>query len=81
MVSLDHSFCPSFCRVNDRGATLIKRADKTILERRLPDRRRAGRPLRRYVLKDHILGQGEVLLMSDYNPASWDSRYFGNLSG
>src|ERR1700726_4864275 len=27
----------------------------------------AGRPLQPYVLKDHILGPGEVLLMSDYN--------------
>ena len=39
----------------------------------------AGRPLRPYVLKDHILGPDEVLLMSDYNPASFDSRYFGPL--
>ena len=39
----------------------------------------AGRPLQPYVLKDHILGPGEVLLMSDYNPASFDSRYFGPL--
>jgi len=38
-----------------------------------------GRPLQPYVLKDHILGPGEVLLMSDYNPASFDSRYFGPL--
>ena len=39
----------------------------------------AGRPLRPYVLQDHILGQDEVLLMSDYNPESFDSRYFGPL--
>jgi conjugative transfer signal peptidase TraF len=39
----------------------------------------AGRPLRPYVLKDHILVPNEVLLMSDYNPASFDSRYFGPL--
>ena len=39
----------------------------------------AGRPLQPYVLKDHILGPGEVLLMSDYNSASFDSRYFGPL--
>ena len=37
----------------------------------------AGRPLQAYLLKDYILGAGEVLLMSDYNPASFDSRYFG----
>ncbi len=40
----------------------------------------AGRPLQPYILKDHILGPNEVLLMSDYNPASFDSRYFGPLS-
>jgi hypothetical protein len=39
----------------------------------------AGRPLFPYSLKDYILGPGEVLLMSDYNPASFDSRYFGPL--
>jgi conjugative transfer signal peptidase TraF len=36
-----------------------------------------GRPLRPYVLHDYVLGPDEVLLMSDYNPASFDSRYFG----
>jgi hypothetical protein len=30
-------------------------------------------------LKDHILGPDEVLLMSDYSLASFDSRYFGPL--
>jgi conjugative transfer signal peptidase TraF len=40
----------------------------------------AGRPLQPYVLKDRILGPDEVLLMSDYNPASFDSRYLGPLS-
>lgn len=40
----------------------------------------AGRALQAYALKDHILRQDEVLLMSDYNPASFDSRYFGPLS-
>ncbi len=40
----------------------------------------AGRPLQPYMLKDHILGPDEVLLMSDYNPASFDSRYFGPLN-
>jgi conjugative transfer signal peptidase TraF len=41
---------------------------------------RAGRPLRPYALKDYVLGPNEVLLMSDYNPASFDARYFGPLS-
>jgi type IV secretory pathway protease TraF len=40
----------------------------------------AGRPMQTYVLKDHTLGSDEVLLMSDYNPASFDSRYFGPLN-
>ena len=39
----------------------------------------AGRPLHPYLLNNSILGPGEVLLMSDYNPASFDSRYFGPL--
>ena len=37
----------------------------------------AGRPLQAFLLKDRILAPGEVLLMSDYNPQSFDSRYFG----
>jgi conjugative transfer signal peptidase TraF len=39
----------------------------------------AGRPLQPYLLTDHILDPGEVLLMSDYSPASFDARYFGPL--
>jgi conjugative transfer signal peptidase TraF len=39
----------------------------------------AGRPMILYPLKDYVLGTDEVLLMSDYNPASFDSRYFGPL--
>jgi conjugative transfer signal peptidase TraF len=39
----------------------------------------AGRPLQAYLLEDHVLGPGEVLLMSEYNPRSFDSRYFGPL--
>jgi conjugative transfer signal peptidase TraF len=39
----------------------------------------AGRPLRPYLLKDYILGPGEILLMSDYSPKSFDARYFGPL--
>jgi conjugative transfer signal peptidase TraF len=39
-----------------------------------------GRSLALCPLKDHVLGSGEVLLMSEYNPASFDSRYFGPLS-
>jgi conjugative transfer signal peptidase TraF len=38
----------------------------------------AGRPLQPYVL-DRLLGPGEILLMSDYNASSFDSRYFGPL--
>jgi conjugative transfer signal peptidase TraF len=37
----------------------------------------SGRPLQAYSLKNYVLGPGEVLLMSEYNPASFDSRYFG----
>jgi conjugative transfer signal peptidase TraF len=39
-----------------------------------------GRPLKPYLLKDHILGPDEVLLMSEYSPISFDARYFGPLS-
>ena len=39
----------------------------------------AGRPLEPYLLNNHILGPDEVLLMSDYSPASFDARYFGPL--
>jgi conjugative transfer signal peptidase TraF len=39
----------------------------------------AGRPMRSYELNDYTLGSEEVLLMSDYNPASFDGRYFGPL--
>ena len=42
---------------------------------------RAGRPLKVYALKDHFLAPGEVLLMSEYNPDSFDSRYFGQVPG
>jgi conjugative transfer signal peptidase TraF len=39
----------------------------------------AGRPMRVYGLSDYTLGSDEVLLMSDYSPASFDGRYFGPL--
>jgi conjugative transfer signal peptidase TraF len=39
----------------------------------------AGRPLQPYLLKDYILRPGEILLMSDYSPESFDARYFGPL--
>jgi conjugative transfer signal peptidase TraF len=38
-----------------------------------------GRRLIPYIVRNYVLGPGEVLLMSDYNPASFDSRYFGPL--
>ena len=37
----------------------------------------AGRPLRPCFLTNYILHPGEVLVMSDYTPASFDARYFG----
>jgi conjugative transfer signal peptidase TraF len=39
----------------------------------------AERPMVYYPLKDYVLGPGEVLLMSEFNPSSFDSRYFGPL--
>ena len=37
----------------------------------------AGRPLPQVCLPDYRLGAGEVLLMSDHSPLSFDGRYFG----
>ena len=37
----------------------------------------AGRPLPQVYLPDYPLQDGEVLLMSDYSPESFDGRYFG----
>jgi conjugative transfer signal peptidase TraF len=39
----------------------------------------AGRPLSFHPLQNYTLCPGEVLLMSDYSPASFDARYFGPL--
>jgi conjugative transfer signal peptidase TraF len=39
----------------------------------------AGRPLQPYYLSDYTFGSDEVLLISDYSPASFDGRYFGPL--
>jgi conjugative transfer signal peptidase TraF len=36
-----------------------------------------GRPMPAWHLKDYRLDPGEVLLMSDYSPISFDGRYFG----
>jgi conjugative transfer signal peptidase TraF len=37
---------------------------------------KAGRPLPQ-LRGAYVLGDGEVLMMSDYNADSWDGRYFG----
>ena len=37
----------------------------------------AGRPLPQVAMSDYPLQAGEVLLMSDYSPVSFDGRYFG----
>jgi conjugative transfer signal peptidase TraF len=39
----------------------------------------AGRPMPACYLSNYTLGDDEMLLMSDYNPASFDGRYFGPL--
>lgn len=38
-----------------------------------------GRPMTTYLLKDFDLGTDDILLMSEYSPDSFDSRYFGPL--
>jgi conjugative transfer signal peptidase TraF len=38
---------------------------------------KAGRRMPRYRVGDYTLGAGQVLLMSDYSPHSFDARYFG----
>jgi conjugative transfer signal peptidase TraF len=40
----------------------------------------AGRPMPVWHLEDYRLAPGEVLLMSDYTPNSFDARYFGPIS-
>jgi conjugative transfer signal peptidase TraF len=40
----------------------------------------AGRPLSRYQANGYVLGNAEVLLMSDGSPTSFDARYFGPVS-
>lgn len=37
----------------------------------------AGRLLQPFLLAQYVLGPGEVLVMSEYSPDSFDSRYFG----
>lgn len=37
----------------------------------------AGRSLLAWLVTDYVLGPDEVLIMSDANPHSFDSRYFG----
>jgi conjugative transfer signal peptidase TraF len=37
----------------------------------------AGRPLQPFLLAQYVLGPGEILVMSEYSPDSFDSRYFG----
>jgi len=40
----------------------------------------AGRPLPRFEVNGYVLGDAEVLLMSDGSPTSFDGRYFGPVS-
>lgn len=39
-----------------------------------------GRPLPRLYIKNHTLGNTELLLMTDRSPISFDSRYFGTIN-
>lgn len=41
---------------------------------------KAGRPLPRYQSNSYVLGNSEVLLMSDVSATSFDGRYFGPIS-
>jgi conjugative transfer signal peptidase TraF len=41
----------------------------------------AGRPMQQCSLTRYHLSGSEILLMSDYNPQSFDSRYFGPIDG
>ena len=57
------------------------RVDGIVLKNSMPRfADEAGRPMPPYQLSDYTLANDEVLLMSDYNPASFDGRYFGPLS-
>jgi conjugative transfer signal peptidase TraF len=41
---------------------------------------RSGRPLPRYQASSYTLSEHQVLLMTDVNPLSFDSRYFGPIN-
>jgi len=41
------------------------------------DADKAGRPMPHYPADSYTLGDGQVLLMSDHSPLSFDARYFG----
>jgi len=41
---------------------------------------KAGRPMPRYPADGYTLSDGQVLLMSDHSPLSFDARYFGPIS-
>ena len=41
---------------------------------------KARRPLPRYGVDGHVLGDAEVLLMSERSPTAFDGRYFGPVS-
>ena len=41
---------------------------------------KAGRPMAHYPAKGYTLSDGQLLLMSDHSPLSFDARYFGPVS-
>lgn len=59
--------------VDDAGVTVNGRLENS---KPLPVDE-GGRPMPVLRLKDYRLQPGEVLLMSDYSPVSFDGRYFG----
>ena len=60
--------------INDAGVTVNGRRIQNSKPMPADDE---GRPMPQQRLKDYRLAPGEVLVMSDYSPLSFDGRYFG----
>jgi conjugative transfer signal peptidase TraF len=59
------------------GAAGIALNGRAVPNSRPCERDGRGRPLAHYPYGTHVLGQGELRLVSPYHPRSFDSRYFG----
>ena len=60
--------------INDQGVMVNSRL---VSNSRPLTKDKQGRPLMPYMLHNYQLQENELLLLSDYNPYSFDGRYFG----